>query len=309
MKRLLIILVVVVALVLSGCEEMFTFNAFDGMGAPDYPETADAITDIIAETTDAGSLIDTITELTASPTFFANLDKLDPAVKEEILEKITDELRLVYTNENTDEVSAEERAEAAILTAEIYLNSNEEAQEVVNSVVELGLNALDDPEAIGSVEDAVVGVLESAFGGVENLESALDALSGAADAYTFYGYTLPADTDLDLSAVPVQRRAAAMNFGSGGPNTGAIAQNALVAIAVDIFRTVYITYYGTPISTVEDIIYVVTNLEALIDSDDPDGPTNNDLVNEVMDLLMENEAFMRILAAANFDALLGGFDE
>jgi hypothetical protein len=305
MKRLMIMLIIVSALTLSGCMEMFTFNAFNGIGAPPPVESADEITNIIAESADTESLLATFTELTDSPTFFQNLDALEesnPGAKQEILDAITDELRDVYTNTNLDEVSAEERAEAAILTAEIFLNSNEEAQEVVNTVADIALNAADDPEALGSIEDVVVDLLETAFGGVENLGAALDALAGAADAYEAFGMTLPADIAVDFSAYPGANRAVTMAFSGTGYNVGEILQGGAASISAKAFMDIYATYYDVELESGAQIIAIVTNPEGVA----PLGGTNQELIDDVLSSVKDNEGLMRIIGWAGLGDLLGG---
>ena len=317
MKRLLIFLVVIGALFLYGCEDMFTFNLFDGMGQPEFPESAEEFTNIIAETEgDTGGLLAAVTDMTSSSAFYDNLDEMTPETKAEVLEAITSELTAVFTNTDESQVSKEERAEAAILTAEIYLNSNDDAKQVVDEFMAPVFDTLSDPDASFEeafadmdVETVMNDVLENAFGGAENLELALDALSGAADAYTAFGFTLP---DPDAEATAMSRGAVAMEieFDEHGipDNIGELVQNALVAIGVTTFMEYYELYTGDTVSSIDEILYAVNedNINLPANPENPDGPTYGDIIVDTVNDLMENEAFLRILEAAEIGALLGG---
>lgn len=303
MKRILAVMVVAIILILGGCEEMFTFNAFSGFDQPVFPESADAVASIVADNAgDPQGLLDAIGDLTENSDFFEMLDELEattPGAKAEILAEIFDGLASVYTDTS---IPVEERQEAAIMTAEIYLSSNEEAQEVVNTIVAVAFGAIEDPESLGSLEETVTTLLEDAFGSVENLEAALDALSGASGAYEVFGITIdPSQFETLAESTRASASVAVTTMEYGAPeawNIGAIAQNALVAIAIQTFLDVYFESTGDEITTVEEIITVATD------------PAYYYIVEEVIDRLLngtENRyvAFRNILRAAGLADLFG----
>jgi uncharacterized lipoprotein YehR (DUF1307 family) len=309
MRRILILVAVVVALTLTGCAELFTYNAFDGIGAPDFPDSPEEVTGILDQAEGTQGKLAAVTDLMSSNAFYDSLDELGEEDKNAVVKKMTDELTLIFTNEDETQVTKEERAEAAILTAELYLNTNDDAKKVVDEMLSPVFDALSDPEASPEevfaemdVETVLTDVLTDAFGGADNLESALDALAGAADAYTFFGLTLP---PLDGEAEYASVRAVTMEieFDEFGipDNISEVVQNALVAIGVTTFNFYYEQYTGETLADVEEILFVVDNTDMPIDENDPDGPTYGDIVIDTIEDLMTNEAFMRILAAAGLD--------
>ena len=61
-------------------------------------------------------------------------------------------------------------------------------------------------------------------------------------------------------------------------------------------------------SSIDEILYAVNedNINLPANPENPDGPTYGDIIVDTVNDLMENEAFLRILEAAEIGALLGG---
>lgn len=187
------VLLVGIALALTGCSNIYESNIFAGFDGP--PAAAD-LTDSSAKD---------IAEAADSPQFIDEL-KDDPDAREEIQER----LREIY---NDPDASEEERKTAAALSATIEIETSDGAA-VVNNVVDVFL----DEESEGDFSDPgslVKAVFpESVRSDPEALAEQIESFNRAAEAYEAYG------TDLTDENQPE------------GTNSGEVAQRAAVAILI-----------------------------------------------------------------------------
>jgi hypothetical protein len=281
-------------LLLSGCEELFTFNAFGDFDQPSIPQSAADVTAIVDENAgDNPGLLDAISEIADSDAFYESLEEMDDTESAAVIDSITDALHDIYADTTAP---IEERQEAALLTADVILNSNPEARAAVDSLVETVVGAIDGSVELTSIDDAVVSILETAFAGVEDVDLALDALAGASDAFSLFGTIIPDDIalttsrDVRASSLRVDAQVYVVD------DYATIAADALVAMALASFRTHYEAILGVELTTKQQILDVAQNL---------DDPVNNSIVQAVVDeLLAADSPFRRLWNAAGLNALI-----
>jgi hypothetical protein len=282
---------------LSGCVELFTYNAFGSLDQPDIPVSGAEVTEIVEAAEDTQSLIDTIAELADSSAFYESIAD-QSAEDAEVVATITTALADVY--ESTDEtVTQQQKQEAAVLAAEIFLKSNVEAEEAVDSVLVAAFDLMPaEGEPAPTLEDAVAVILDNAFAAVEDLDATLTSLENAAAAYEAFGLALealPAYRDVRVAAITDQI-SDAINFEDA-------AIKALFSIAVKTFLAVYDDVINPGVvgdrPTLEDIIEIATN---------PAVSPNNTILLNTADELLANNNFMNILRATpGIDQLLDSF--
>ena len=212
MKRVAVFLVItgMVFLVL-GCAELLTMNLASGMDAPQTPSAEE-----IAEM-DSIDLLDTIEDLTESDTFYEDL-----AADETLKEAFTGSLIAIY---NDEEAPLEQQQDAALLAADIALNSTD-AGLVVDRFVDMALGFAENPPDLSAPEKLVEDILGAVFEGIAlaDFAATIGALQDAAVAYTEYGENLDVDETGTAFAPP-------------DDNIGAIAQSAVVSIIVNEMLT------------------------------------------------------------------------
>jgi hypothetical protein len=286
-------------LLLSGCEELFEYNAFGDFDQPMIPQSADDVAAIVEENTgDNAGLLDAISDIAGSDDFYASLAEMDDAESAALIDSITGALSDIYSDLDAP---LEERQEAALLTADVILNSNPEAKAAVDSLVDTVIGALDGTTELETIDDAVVSILETAFEGVENVELALDALAGASDAFSVFGVAIPDDIALlTTRVVRVATLRADVQVYDIDDYAG-IAGDALVAMALASFQKHYEKPVadggmGIPLTTKQQILDVAQNL---------DDPVNNAIVQAVVDeLLAADSPFRRMWNAAGMHVLI-----
>ncbi|MBT3275132.1 MAG: hypothetical protein HN368_18400 [Spirochaetales bacterium] len=223
MKRTLMLLLIAgVAFLFLGCMELFTANLFSSVDTPITPAAAD-----LDDMEDA-ALIATIENLVQSDSFY---DDLAADETGELKTAVIDNLTAIY--EAYEAASAEEQTpaaqqqalDAAVLIAEVELNSTQ-AGEVVDNFVTVATTFIDTPPDV-STPDGVDSLVQTVLGDVfadvtdsDSFNATISALLEAADSYTFFGENLDTDTTTPELDIPADSSA------------GAVAQDAVVALLV-----------------------------------------------------------------------------
>lgn len=202
-----------VAFLLFGCD-MLTTNIFSIFDRPRIPSIED-----IAAMEDT-ELIDTVEELVESDSFYQDIEQ-------EIADTGTSETRTAIVD-NLNEVIADpdadtaDKQDAAVLVAEIELNTTAAGQ-VVDNFVGVAAGLIDGTIDTTNTDTFAQDIIEDVFAGTDitdetSFDEALAGLLAAADAYTYYGESLD-----DTGEVVAPE----------GDNIGAIAQDAVVALLLD----------------------------------------------------------------------------
>ncbi len=194
-----------VVLVLSGCEALLTFNLFSSWDTPKTPSA-----DEFSAMADA-ELLSAISDLSESDTFFEDISK-DKDTRAAVVESLAE----IYSS--SSEAGTADKQKASLLAAEIELGTTG-AGDVVDDFVNVLTEYVEEPPESGDAEAIAETVVTKAFSSVTNdtFDETLDALLAAGEAYTYYGESLDDGGEI---VVPE------------GTNSGAVAQDALVAILV-----------------------------------------------------------------------------
>jgi len=192
-------------LLLSGCEALLSFNLFSTLDTPKTP-SAKSFNDMKDD-----ELLSTVAVLVETDTFFEEI-----AADEEVRTSVVEGLSAIY--DDGSEADIAEKQKASLLVAEIELNTTG-AGEVVDDFVNVLTEYIEQPPESNGAEETVEAIVTKVFADVteENFDETLNALLAAAEAYTYYGESL--DDAGDVTAPE-------------GTNSGAVAQNAVVAILV-----------------------------------------------------------------------------
>lgn len=206
MKRIMQVIVLIGAVfALIGCEALLSFNLFSILDTPETPTVKQL------DTMEDSELLETVTELLETDSFMQ-----DVAGDEDIRTAVLENLAEIYDESSDADIT--EQQQASLLVAEIELNSTA-AGEVVDDFVNVMDEILEEPPDSGSPEEFAETVVTAVFADVteDNFDETLDALLAAAEAYTFYGESLD-----DTGEVVAPENL----------NTGAVAQDAIVAILI-----------------------------------------------------------------------------
>ncbi len=252
-----------IVFLLFGCEALLTFNLFSKLDTPVTPSA-----DRLNAMQDA-ELLAAVTDLIESESFFQDI-----AGDDEIREALLSNLSEIY-NAGSDADLAEQQ-QASLLVAEIELNTTA-AGDVADNFVNVITEILENPPESGTAEEFAETIVSQVFMDVteESFDETIAALLSAAEAYSFYGESLDASGEI---VVPE------------GSNSGAIAQDAVVAILIS--EIVDLDGDRPELLSIEEFKAIVVN----------DEPFPDDFA-MAENPLEENQALVNILEAAGMENL------
>ncbi len=329
--------VVVTLFLLSGCEELLTFNAFSDFGQPDYTDAttveSSGQTSVAANSdTDGDETINTdeekdlyltsVQSLTTDDRFYEELDATGEENKQTVINTMTNELKAIY-EDDSGSTSKDDRQRAAVLAANVQLKSSG-ADKVVNSLEEVTASIISGGSSSGSEDDilnqsvsTIVNTLNS-FADDADFEATVSALRAAAEAYTVFGETLTSS-----STISVQTASLVTAKEIEVPESVDIAletQPALVSMALDAFYEEYVKFLTNPVTgqqeesendpqpaDVRGFAKAIEDGEEIYSDVGTDEEIIiSDLLQAVIENLKDRSAFVNILEASGLSGLLPG---